>query len=97
MSDAAYTSLRGNVSFLGRLLGDTIAAAEGQPFLDLVADKSEWIDADVIAQLITGPKTVIDLNLTIQDKIGNQRLFNTSVAANTDTDRKSTRLNSSHT
>ena len=36
MNDAAYTSLRGNVSFLGRLLGDTIAAAEGQPFLDLV-------------------------------------------------------------
>jgi phosphoenolpyruvate carboxylase len=36
VNDAAYTSLRGNVSFLGRLLGDTIAAAEGQPFLDLV-------------------------------------------------------------
>jgi len=31
-----YTSLRSNVSFLGRLLGDTIAAAEGQSFLDLV-------------------------------------------------------------
>ena len=36
MDDAAYSSLRGNVSFLGRLLGDTVAAAEGQPFLDLV-------------------------------------------------------------
>jgi phosphoenolpyruvate carboxylase len=36
VNDAAYTSLRGNVSFLGRLLGDTIAAAEGQSFLDLV-------------------------------------------------------------
>ena len=36
IKDAAYTSLRGNVSFLGRLLGDTIAAAEGQPFLDLI-------------------------------------------------------------
>ena len=36
MSDAVYSSLRGNVSFLGRLLGETIAAAEGQAFLDLV-------------------------------------------------------------
>lgn len=36
MNDAGYSSLRGNVSFLGRLLGDTIAAAEGQPFLELV-------------------------------------------------------------
>ena len=36
MSDAVYTSLRGNVSFLGRLLGETIAAAQGQEFLDLV-------------------------------------------------------------
>ena len=31
-----YAPLRGNVSLLGRLLGDTIAAAEGQPFLDLI-------------------------------------------------------------
>ena len=31
-----YTSLRGNVSFLGRLLGETIAAAEGPEFLDLI-------------------------------------------------------------
>lgn len=36
MNDAVYSSLRGNVSFLGRLLGETIAAAEGQAFLDLV-------------------------------------------------------------
>jgi len=36
VNGAVYTSLRSNVSFLGRLLGDTIAAAEGQPFLDLV-------------------------------------------------------------
>ncbi len=33
---ADYRSLRSNVSLLGRLLGDTIAAAEGRPFLDLV-------------------------------------------------------------
>ncbi|MEM1112644.1 MAG: phosphoenolpyruvate carboxylase [Pseudomonadota bacterium] len=31
-----YTSLRSNVSLLGRLLGETIASAEGQGFLDLV-------------------------------------------------------------
>lgn len=31
-----YTTLRGNVSLLGRLLGDTVAAAEGDAFLDLV-------------------------------------------------------------
>ncbi len=34
--DVDYTSLRSNVSFLGRLLGDTIAAAEGDDFLDLI-------------------------------------------------------------
>ena len=33
---ADYSSLRSNVSFLGRLLGETIAAAEGDDFLDLV-------------------------------------------------------------
>ncbi|MEM9742201.1 MAG: phosphoenolpyruvate carboxylase [Pseudomonadota bacterium] len=31
-----YASLRKNVSHLGRLLGDTIAAAEGAPFLELI-------------------------------------------------------------
>ena len=36
LDDAACGSLRGGVSFLGRLVGDTVAAAEGQPFLDLV-------------------------------------------------------------
>ena len=33
-----YSSLRGNVSFLGRMLGDTVAAAEGAPFLEKVED-----------------------------------------------------------
>ncbi len=31
-----HSSLRGNVSFLGRLLGETIADAEGDHFLDLI-------------------------------------------------------------
>ena len=31
-----YSSLRGNVSALGRMLGETVAAAEGKPFLDLI-------------------------------------------------------------
>jgi phosphoenolpyruvate carboxylase len=31
-----YSSLRGNVSFLGRLLGETIAHAEGDDFLSLI-------------------------------------------------------------
>ncbi|MEM8766064.1 MAG: phosphoenolpyruvate carboxylase [Pseudomonadota bacterium] len=31
-----YSTLRSNVNFLGRMLGDTIASAEGQPFLDLI-------------------------------------------------------------
>ena len=31
-----YSSLRRNVSFLGSLLGETIAAAEGEQFLDLI-------------------------------------------------------------
>jgi phosphoenolpyruvate carboxylase len=31
-----YTLLRGNVSFLGTILGDTIAAAEGEEFLELI-------------------------------------------------------------
>ncbi|MFV0276533.1 MAG: phosphoenolpyruvate carboxylase, partial [Parahaliea sp.] len=33
---ADYSALRSNVSFLGRLLGDTIAEAEGEDFLQLV-------------------------------------------------------------
>ena len=36
MNGPAYASLRGNVSFLGRLLGDTIASAEGPAFLELI-------------------------------------------------------------
>ena len=35
-SQPDYSSLRGNVSFLGRLLGETIAAAEGEEFLALI-------------------------------------------------------------
>ncbi len=31
-----YSSLRSNVSFLGRMLGEMVAAAEGQGFLDLI-------------------------------------------------------------
>jgi len=31
-----YASLRGNVSLLGRILGDTIACAEGDDFLALI-------------------------------------------------------------
>ena len=31
-----YASLRSNVSFLGRLLGDTISAADGEDFLALI-------------------------------------------------------------
>jgi len=33
---ADYSYLRGNVSFLGRLLGETIADAEGEDFLELI-------------------------------------------------------------
>jgi phosphoenolpyruvate carboxylase len=36
MNDSVYDSLRRNVSFLGRLLGETIAAAEGEEFLGLI-------------------------------------------------------------
>jgi phosphoenolpyruvate carboxylase len=36
MTTIDYSSLRGNVSFLGTLLGETIAAAEGDDFLALV-------------------------------------------------------------
>ncbi len=35
-SQPDYSSLRGNVSFLGRLLGETIAAADGEEFLPLI-------------------------------------------------------------
>jgi len=33
-----YASLRGNVSLLGRMLGDTIAAAQGEHFLQLIEE-----------------------------------------------------------
>jgi phosphoenolpyruvate carboxylase len=35
-SSEQYAALRGNVSLLGRLLGDTIASAEGEQFLQLI-------------------------------------------------------------
>jgi two-component system, cell cycle sensor histidine kinase and response regulator CckA len=69
-----------------KILGHKRNDLIGQPFVDQVTDKNEWIRADAIAQLIAGHKTVVDLNIAIQDKIGNPRLFNTSVAANTDTE-----------
>lgn len=34
--EADYSSLRSNVSFLGRLLGETIAGAQGEEFLELI-------------------------------------------------------------
>lgn len=36
MAEVDYASLRGNVSLLGRMLGDTIAAAQGDEFLQLI-------------------------------------------------------------
>lgn len=36
LEQSDYSSLRGNVSFLGRLLGETIATAEGEDFLELI-------------------------------------------------------------
>jgi len=36
LTEPDYASLRGNVSLLGRLLGETVAAAEGDDFLELV-------------------------------------------------------------
>jgi PAS domain S-box-containing protein len=57
----------------------------GKPFVDLVADKSTWSDAKAVEQLISGRKTVVDMNITIEDQFGCLRLFNTSVAANADT------------
>ncbi len=36
MATADYASLRANVSFLGRLLGETVAAAQGSDFLALI-------------------------------------------------------------
>jgi two-component system cell cycle sensor histidine kinase/response regulator CckA len=68
-----------------KILGHDRNDLIGQPFMDLVADKGQWTRADVITQLITGQETVVDLNITIQGKTGNPRLFNTSVAANADT------------
>jgi PAS domain S-box-containing protein len=56
----------------------------GRPFLDMITEKSEWTHANAIEQLLTGRKTVVDLNITIQDQTGCHRLFNTSVAANSD-------------
>ena len=34
--EADYASLRGNVSLLGRILGETVASAEGEDFLALI-------------------------------------------------------------
>jgi phosphoenolpyruvate carboxylase len=36
MNDQQYSSLRQNVSMLGRILGDTMSDAAGQDFLDKI-------------------------------------------------------------
>lgn len=38
MANSDYATLRSNVNFLGRLLGDTIAAAQGPDFLSLIEE-----------------------------------------------------------
>jgi len=67
-----------------KISGRSRADFIGRPFADLVADKSQWNRANAIEHLITGRNTVVDLNITIEDQAGGQRLFNTSVAANFD-------------
>jgi two-component system cell cycle sensor histidine kinase/response regulator CckA len=58
----------------------------GRRFADLLTDDAEWTRANAVEQLIAGHQTVVDLNITIKDKSGGHRLFNTSVAANSDTE-----------
>ncbi len=74
----------------GKILGHDRDDLTGKPFIDLVADKMEWICKNIFEQLISGQKAVVEFNLTIRHKMGYPKLFNTSMAANSDTESRVT-------
>lgn len=80
----------GNISYLNpaweKILGHKREELMSKPFIDLVANKKEWSRANLIELLIAGRKAVVELNITMYHKMGHSRLFNTSLAANSDTE-----------
>ena len=81
---------KGAISYLNpaweKILGHRRDDLIGKPFIDLVADKNEWICENIFGQLIDGQKAVVEVNISIRHKLGHPRLFNTSAAANSDTE-----------
>ena len=60
-----YTALRGNVSFLGRLLGESIADAEGPEFLELIErirghSKTAREQGDAVSESLLGELRSLD-------------------------------------
>jgi len=80
----------GDITYLNpaweKILGHDRKNLLGKPFIELVANKNEWAGENLIGQLITGQKAVVELNITIYHKMGYPRLFNTSAAANSDSE-----------
>ncbi len=69
-----------------KILGHNRTDIIGKPFIDLITNKNEWTGENLIEQLITGQKAVVELNITFYHKMGFPRLFNTSMSANSDTE-----------
>ncbi len=67
-----------------KILGHGRDDIMGRSFIDLLADTGTQVFSNTFEQLINGQVTVAELDFTIYHKMGAQRLFNASVAANTD-------------
>jgi PAS domain S-box-containing protein len=64
------------------LLGHNRQEVLGRPFTDFVLPEVSTNVADIFQRLISGRSPVAELNLQVVHKNGSQRLFNTSVSAN---------------
>jgi two-component system, cell cycle sensor histidine kinase and response regulator CckA len=69
-----------------KILGQDRAELIGRRFVDLIADTGTQGCENTFEELIRGQKSVAELNLTLLHKSGSRRLFNTSLAANSDTE-----------
>jgi PAS domain S-box-containing protein len=68
------------------LLGQSRQEILGRLFVDLVQPENDTDVAALFRQLISGESSVAELNLQIVHKNGSQRLFNTSLSANSGMD-----------
>ena len=70
----------------GKILGHTRQDLLGKPFIELISHNDEEACQKIFLQLLGGQVPVAEINLSIGHKTHSPRLFNTSLAANSDTE-----------